>query len=639
MNCWTVLDLPDDADERSIRRRYAQLLKIHRPDEDPVAFQRLREAYERALQLARWHAEQTAEQAQESPPHLPLPADLAKRSATPSAGPWFQDAGLPAALSLQAPPQRASLQPAGNEENGEPWARLSEGSAPAGEADAWSAGPEVPAPAQQAPPVLQDAPPPVAVPEAVEQAWVADSSAPALEAALAAAEAIARRDLFESALLRECLSGRTDAPALIRWALQRLHWFELAQRSELPLPAMNALAARLAEDAIEELAADLHAGRERMFIECLRMLLATGWLQGFDRRAQFQQALAQLLLDAPGWSDALFGAVCDACGWSEGNFADPWQWQELVRRAEEVAFARRLRGLLEGSRALDAEQKAAWLLLKPMQAAERKRFKLGLGEEDWAAYGLLCDKLRYRYPALWDAWGCGEPEEPEDIAPSRDGWRYSSVALFLLLLVGFLIEGAGRNAFDVNLAEVIPLALVAALGTAFLSWVMRGWSWLSDVLVRVDVTLSRWLLLDTWVDGRRGLLLIRHLLPCAALAFLLANASDLSREKTAALWLLIFLGSGFYSLLAVRGHSLVEIGLALLVQGLRGTVGKVLVVLTVVAALATLAVLQADRPPVGGVPESTSEVACDEACERWVEANQSLFELARDKRAAEEGAR
>ncbi|MDX9682050.1 J domain-containing protein [Pseudomonas protegens] len=54
MSCWTLLGLPATADTRTIKRHYARLLKQTRPDEDPVAFQRLREAYESALEQARW---------------------------------------------------------------------------------------------------------------------------------------------------------------------------------------------------------------------------------------------------------------------------------------------------------------------------------------------------------------------------------------------------------------------------------------------------------------------------------------------------------------------------------------------------------------------------------------------------------
>ena len=46
-------DLLASPDERTLKRQYAKLLKVTRPDDDPVAFQRLREAYERALQRLR----------------------------------------------------------------------------------------------------------------------------------------------------------------------------------------------------------------------------------------------------------------------------------------------------------------------------------------------------------------------------------------------------------------------------------------------------------------------------------------------------------------------------------------------------------------------------------------------------------
>ena len=52
-DCWEVLDLPARSDERSIKRQYAKLLKVRRPDEDPGAFQQLREAYEQALHSLR----------------------------------------------------------------------------------------------------------------------------------------------------------------------------------------------------------------------------------------------------------------------------------------------------------------------------------------------------------------------------------------------------------------------------------------------------------------------------------------------------------------------------------------------------------------------------------------------------------
>ncbi|PQV53857.1 J domain-containing protein [Paraburkholderia sp. BL21I4N1] len=48
---WDALGIESNADEGAVRRAYAKLLKQQRPDEDAEAFQRLRYAYESALQM------------------------------------------------------------------------------------------------------------------------------------------------------------------------------------------------------------------------------------------------------------------------------------------------------------------------------------------------------------------------------------------------------------------------------------------------------------------------------------------------------------------------------------------------------------------------------------------------------------
>ena len=72
-DCWEVLGVAPGADERSIRRQYARLLKVHRPDEDPEAFQRLREAYEQALAQTRWELD---EPDFDAPPQQDAPAPV-----------------------------------------------------------------------------------------------------------------------------------------------------------------------------------------------------------------------------------------------------------------------------------------------------------------------------------------------------------------------------------------------------------------------------------------------------------------------------------------------------------------------------------------------------------------------------------
>lgn len=79
-----ALGLDAGADERAIKRAYAQRLRAARPDEDPVAFQALHEAYQEALQWVRnraqWQEESSAEAltstaADNSPPDPPAPYD------------------------------------------------------------------------------------------------------------------------------------------------------------------------------------------------------------------------------------------------------------------------------------------------------------------------------------------------------------------------------------------------------------------------------------------------------------------------------------------------------------------------------------------------------------------------------------
>ncbi|QNM97352.1 J domain-containing protein [Chitinimonas koreensis] len=81
--CWHILGIAATADEREVKRAYAKLLKTTRPEDDPDAFQRLRDAFEAAL----WAADELrgkgegaeADDAERDPREVAIEAELRPR--------------------------------------------------------------------------------------------------------------------------------------------------------------------------------------------------------------------------------------------------------------------------------------------------------------------------------------------------------------------------------------------------------------------------------------------------------------------------------------------------------------------------------------------------------------------------------
>lgn len=100
MSPFELLGLAPDADIRSIKRAYARLVRITRPEDDPDGFQRLHAAYRAALH----HAESTTGTTVSSPEHG---SGAAPAGASPCAIP-MADMRRPEPVAARSPPRQAA---------------------------------------------------------------------------------------------------------------------------------------------------------------------------------------------------------------------------------------------------------------------------------------------------------------------------------------------------------------------------------------------------------------------------------------------------------------------------------------------------------------------------------------------------
>ena len=448
MNCWTILGLRADADERAIKRSYAALLKVHRPDEDLDAFQRLRGAYEQALAIARRRADVEDE-----------------------------DDGQ---LAVAAPPIVAE----------------------AGQL------------AELEQPLLQA--------EAQMLASLSDMAPETLAALASQAKAEERLALFERCLLQRCLEDNDQGYAAAQWALTCLGWLTPWQEASLPPMQLDVLVNRLLATELHSLHTLLVQGDEQTFLARVTTLHEQDWLQPFDLRSYFNRQLVDILLSVAQWSQPFFKELCTRCGWDELQAKQAgWlrEWDQLLRRRELEGLEERLHARLALRRPDTAQARAAWLLLKPLKAGRRRRLVDRFTAADWRACETLEDSLTKEAP---EVLVCMAPDGLLDWRKWRDGpdWRRTEVFLILLMLVPCWLSLSETviNHDPIlllfSLAGALMSAIMANLGLYFLHHVWRP---VAHLLAGLDIALSSLLLPRDRVCEGRGVLLLRHGIPCVGI--------------------------------------------------------------------------------------------------------------------------
>ncbi|BBP72892.1 molecular chaperone DnaJ [Pseudomonas sp. Seg1] len=496
MDCWSVLHLPDDAEARDIKRAYARLLKTFRPDEDAEGFQRLREAYEQALAIARWRLE-NAEPADEE--------DVAVATASST----FAALALDAALANK----HSHLQ-------NQPW--------------------DVAAP--EFPPVSPAAPEPFVPPEKDEVLRVepmaadrhVDAHAVETQAAQQLLEGLSPDNLderwdqaqqqgcakaFERLLLQLCFEQPQLRAPVLHWAVEQLGWLGPWQDVLMNDRQRDGLAESLMADYRNTLQALLESQSEREFLNVLKRYSAQPWLQVFDRREQWQQSLLYLLNDSE-WSVPLFDRIGQLFGWDHNKRLHPqpdWLWEALIERCDQESFYDNLRAKAESDRTWAADVQAAHMLINPMKPGQQKKLIDEFGQNEWQACHDLSEKLTWRFPALLARLPYADAFYwrrffPRPIAAETWVRVWAAIALALSL---FYLGLENRTAANLIF---IPMTF-ACVPVWFFRFALSWWVVLTSHVIVADLWLTEGLIPRQWNPDTRWLV-IRHGVPQVVMVLL-----------------------------------------------------------------------------------------------------------------------
>ncbi|UUW74132.1 J domain-containing protein [Pseudomonas oryzihabitans] len=553
-----LLELTQSTSERELKRAYARLLKVHRPDEDPAAFQRLRQAYERTLMELQQVVDLDEEESTRAPASALTELPPTARSAPATSQGMLVAPAAPAVATAPSdlPVPVVPVDPAAPATPIAPILRLADGGT-------------------------------VEEPHRVEDLLEGD-----LDQGWEEARRSGLEHAFQRGLLRLCLAD-TSLDRL-DWAQAHLGWLTPGQSDYLGPAEAACLASKLATRVLEQVRQALGQGREIEAYRLLRAALADAWLQPLDRRSQFQTWVFELLERNGHWTPALFERLCELNGWSEerGHLpCSPERWAAIVHRCHAFALEASLRDQLAAP-AKTPVQRATWFLFADLSDGKRRRWADEFTTEDWQAcadlayhvadHPQLSVALERPYLANWRAW------QP------RGYWKWGYFHVWAILSLALCIRLAAdpRDILEESLGIVLlgPLLLVPLLLIPA-RWLLYLWSDLARVLTAADVAVSAWLLPRSLSRNGSGVLLLRHVVPSlvpAGLVYLWARALP---PLGITLALITVLGAVHFADVVTRGDSpasWVEHGLYRLLQHRR----RLKLALAVFAGLVVLVLLR-----------------------------------------------
>lgn len=460
MNCWSVLELDRNADERSIKRQYAKLLKVNRPDEDPDAFQRLRDAYEQALDLARNRLEADEDEDEY--------------------GYEESDTSPEALMHLQLVET-----------------------------------------VQVSEPTVVSTPPPV---EQSWYELAHKTTAQNLHSQHQLAKDLGADAQFQQHLVQRCLIDVADNLELLKAAVAQLQWLTPWQKVTLSAHQEKRLIQALLDDVLPRLQTLLEKQQERQFLDELKALEQQPWLEKLEHREHLQRWTMTLLINTRDWTPALFERICQLFDWDQKHYAPtdpPSLWQRLVERCERYGFAKRLQELLnENSHHGDA----AKLLLEPPALDTQLRMARNSDPAVWQGCEQLSQDLTYRYPETLEQYPNADLSSWRTLYDQVHFNTYLRAYLFgfVFILMAGIVPTSRAGKFDLLYMIFTALSLPVVI-LLVVHVFMSFWRPVSASFASVDEYLSK-RLLPGWLSwpGHQALLL-RHGIPVIVAGIAFAN--------------------------------------------------------------------------------------------------------------------